>query len=152
MKAGARAWLVPAVLAVAAAIAACGPPYERLTLHRTGGLKGFDEVFSVRKDGIGRIEEKREAITRTVKLDKDALGRIGRVLARVPQEPPQFELGKGFDLITYVLTLEPKEGEDRTYTWDDGVRPADAEQESTIAALRDLNNVLVEEVKKAAER
>jgi hypothetical protein len=146
-------WAPAAALAVAAALAACGSPYEMLTIHRTGGIAGFDETFSVRKDGIGRIENHRDAMTRTVKLDKDALERIARVLSRLPEESPSFDLGRGMDLMSYEMTLEPaKKGEPRTYRWDDGVRPAEAKQESTIAALRDLSNALIGEVKKAAER
>jgi hypothetical protein len=139
---------------LAAALVACGSQFQKVTVHRTGGIAGLDEIYSVRQDGIGRIEKVREAVTRTVKLDKDKLQRIAAIAGRVPvtAQAPEFKSERGADFFNYELTLERDKGEPVIYHWDDGVHPADAAQESTLAALRDLSRAVIDEVKKAAER
>lgn len=147
-----------ATIAVAAllvaGLAACGSPFEKVTVRRTGGIAGVNEVFSLRRDGIGRIEKVREAMTRTVKLGKPALERIASIAGRLPsdEKAPEFGTGRGMDFFNYELTLERKKGEPIVYRWDDGVRPEEARQESTLAALRDLSRALIEEVNRATER
>jgi len=150
----ARIGKAAAAVLAAAVLAACGSRFESVTVHRSGGIRGVDETYSLRKDGVGRIEKKREAETRTVKVDDEVLERLAAVADRLPdvEKAPAFQTGQGADFFSYELTLERKDAEPLIYAWDDGVRAADAVEESTLAALRDLSRAVIEEVGNAVER